>query len=156
MRRRSLLLFGAVAALVLGLSGGAAFAYFTSSGSGSGTANAGTVSSVTVEAATGLVSNQLQPGTSGDLLITINNPNSTALKLVSVSQNGSVTVAGGSSCTGATSGVTIPTQSGLTLTIPTGTATVVVPDGAAMSTSSASGCQGASFQVPVSISVEQG
>lgn len=156
MMRRTILLIGAMAALVIGLSGGAAFAYFTSSGSGIGVTSIGSPSAVTVEAATGTVSNQLQPGGSGDLLMTIDNPNSYSLKLISVSQNGSVASSGGNSCTGATSGVTVPTHSGLAISIPSGTNTIVVRNGVSMSSSSASGCQGASFQVPVLITVERG
>lgn len=151
------LLLGAVVALVVGIGAGAAYGYFTSSGNGSGTAITGTAQSVTVDAATGTPSSDLIPGASADLTLTLSNPNSFAVTLTSISEIGStVTVVGGSRCTSANSGVSVPTQSSLSINVPAGTTIIHIPSGAAMSTSSASGCQGASFQIPVTITVQQG
>lgn len=161
-------LAGLVAALALGLGGGAAYAYVTSSARGTGTAVVGGVPSrVTVEAATGTVANELrpggsttgnelQPGGSGDLLVTLQNANPFPVTLTGLSQNGSVTVLGGSGCTAANAGVSVTARTDLSITIPSGTNTVSVPDGISMSSASDSGCQGASFDIPVVVTVRQG
>jgi hypothetical protein len=155
MRRRTRWLIGAVAALSIGLGSGAAYAHFTSSGHGSGAATVGTPSPVTVVAASGTVSSDLQPGSSADLLIEVDNPDSQSLTLTGLSENGStVTVVGGSGCT--TSGVSVPTVTGLSITVPPGTNVIHVPNGAAMSASSVTGCQGATFRIPVLITVQEG
>ncbi len=154
--RRAPFVFGAVAALVVGLSAGSAYAWFTSSGSGSATASVGTVQTVTVLAATGTPTSKLHPGASADLTLTISNPNASPVTLVSVTQHGTVTVVGGTGCTPSNSGVTVPTQSGLSISVASGTSVVVhIPNGASMSTSSANGCQGASFHIPVLITAEK-
>ncbi len=157
MKRFSPLVIGVIVALVLGLSSGAAYAYFSNLGSGSGVASIGTTKSVTVIAATGTANSKLFPGTSADLTLTLNNPNSYPVTIVSIAQNpsGSITVNGGvGSCT--TTGVTVSTQSGLAISVASGNNVVVhIPDGASMSTSSSSGCQGASFEIPVTITVQR-
>ena len=55
--------------------GGTAYAYFTSSGSGSGHATTGTMSTVTLSATAGSPSTPLYPGGSGDVSLEVNNPN---------------------------------------------------------------------------------
>ncbi len=157
MKRWTRVVIGAVTALTVGLASGAAYGYFTSSGTGSGAASLGTPTSVTVVAASGTVSSDLQPNSTADLLVEVQNPNSYALTLTGISENGStVTPVGGSGCTSANSGISVPTQSGLSITIPTGTNVIHIPNGAAMSSSSASACQGLAFQVPVLITVHEG
>ena len=151
--RRASILVGAVAALVIGLGSGAAFAYFTSVGSGSGRATTGTAKRVTVIAATGTVKSKMIPGGSADLLVELDNPNSFPVVITDISQNGALSVVGGTNCTAANSGVSVPTQSGLDVTIPTGDTLVHVPNGASMSSTSNSGCQGASFELPISLTV---
>lgn len=155
MVRRIPLVFGAALALAIGLGSGTAFAFFTSSGSGSGAGNAGTPLAVTVVAASGTPSSRLVPGGSADLLVEFNNPNSHAVTITDIRQNGStVTPVGGIGvCT--TTGVSVPTQTGLHITVASGTNVLVhVPNGAQMSVSSDSGCQGATFQVAVNVTVQ--
>jgi len=138
--------------VVVGLGSGTAFAYFTATGSGSGVASTGTVKAVTVIAASGMPSSKLYPGGSADLLVELDNPNSFPVTIVTISQNGSVTTVSGCNCK--TTGVSVPTQSGLNVTVASGTNILVhIPNGAAMSTASDSGCQGATFHVPVTITV---
>jgi hypothetical protein len=152
--RRAPLVVGAAVALVVGLAAGAAYGYFTL-GSGSGTASVGTVQSVTVLAATGTPTSKLIPGTSADLALTLDNPNSYAVNIVSISQNGSVNAVGGIG-TCSTTGVSVPTQTGLSISVASGSSVNVdIPNGASMSTSSDSGCQGASFHIPVTITVQK-
>jgi hypothetical protein len=157
MRRRIGLLVGAVAALTLGLAGGSAYAYFASSGSGSGVANTGTAQSVTVVAASGSVTNKLYPGASGDLLVRITNPNSYPVTIVSLAPgSGSTTAdAGHSGCT--TTGVSAATMSGLNIPVASGTnVQVTIPNGATMDATSQPACQGATFSVPITITVHKG
>ena len=61
MRRYSLPLIGAIAALLVGLSVGSAYAYFTTPGAGSGATTVGTPSPVTVLQATGTVDERALP-----------------------------------------------------------------------------------------------
>ncbi len=163
MRRRSLVAL-LVAAVALALVGSPAFAFFTGSGSGAGGGATGTLQPVTVVAATvGSPSSALLPGSNADLLLRLTNPNSYSVVLVSVAQAGGVTVVGGTGCTSdpgwpatlGTSGVSVNTVTGLSVTLPAGTTDVQVAAGSAMSTASVSGCQGATFQVPVTVGVRR-
>jgi hypothetical protein len=155
--KRTPLLVGAALALAIGLEGGSAYAFFTASGSGSTAATAGTAQAVTVVAANGTPSSTLSPGGSADLLVELDDPNSYSVIITSISENGTtVTPVGGSGCTTANNGVSVPALSGLSITVPSGTNVVVdVPNSVAMSASSASGCQGASFQIPVNLTVQR-
>jgi hypothetical protein len=150
---------GRLAALVfattVGIGGGSALAYWHSSGAGHGSGANGTPSAVTVEAASGTPSSQLIPGGTADLLVQITNPNAYAVTLVSIAANGTVTSTV-SACDSGGNGVTVPTQSGLSITIASGSSQLVhVPAGIAMSNASASACQGASFHAPVTITVRR-
>ncbi len=155
----------AAAAAVAGLVTGPAFGYFTARGSGAGTSGTGSLQPVAILAAiTGSPSSLLIPGATADLLLQVHNPNPNAVTLTSVSQGGGVSVTGGSGCTGdpawpatrGNSGVSVPTTAGQSIPIPAAATVVVqVPGGASMSTTSASGCQGATFQIPVTVVVRQ-
>jgi hypothetical protein len=155
VRRRMVPLVSAVAILV-GISAGSAWAYWSTSGSGSGFAKTESVAAVTVDAATGSPSTGLVPGGSADLVLTLNNPNGSAVTIVGVSENGTVGVVGGNGCTAANATVSVPSQTGLSLPVAPGTGvTVHVPNGVSMSGSSDGGCQGASFHIPVTLVVQR-
>lgn len=157
MRKLTPFVIGAIVALVLGLGAGAAFAYWTTGGSGSGFSSTGTLQAVTVAANTGTPNTPLYPGGTGDVVLKATNPNTFAVTLVSVAANGGTITAdaGHPSCT--TTGVTFTTQTGLSINIPGGGTTQVdLPGAASMSTSSSNGCQGATFSIPVSITVHEG
>jgi hypothetical protein len=140
---------------VLGLGTGTAFAFFTSSGHGSGTASTGTPLSVTVNEATGTVSTPLFPGSTGDMRVSLSNPNTFAVTITTITLNGTITADGGHpGCT--TTGVTLQTLTGLSINVPIGTNTIDVPNAVAMGASSSNGCQGATFQIPVLITVHKG
>jgi hypothetical protein len=137
--------------------GGAAWAYFTSHGSGSGHVSTGTMSTVTLNAAAGTPSTPLYPGGTGDVSLEVNNPNTFAVTLVSVAGSGTITAdAGHSSCT--TTGVTFTNQTGLSTTIPASASgyQIHLPGAVSMGSSSLSGCQGATFSIPVTITVDKG
>lgn len=138
--------------------GGAAWAYFRASGSGSGQGSTATMNTVTLSATAGSPSTPLYPGGTGDVSLEVNNPNSYAVTLVNVAlkAGGSITPdAGHSGCT--TTGVTFTTQTGLSTTIPASATNhqVDLSGAVSMSSSSSSGCQGATFSIPVTITVEK-
>jgi hypothetical protein len=155
MRRFLTILAVAVVILTFGL-GVAAYAYFTSTGTGSGNASTGTLQPVTVVNAAANPNSTLLPGgPAADVVLRVNNPNSRPVTLVSVTGNGTITADGShSGCT--TTGVTFTNQTGLNVPIAASTTTVVHLAGAAsMSAASLSACQGATFSIPVAITVHQ-
>jgi hypothetical protein len=121
-----------------------------------------------VAATSGSALSTLIPGGTADPRVQLNNPNSFSVTIVGISQNGPVTVLGGAGCTSdsgtwpsltlGNSGVSVPTQTGLNITVTAGPITNVVvhvANGASMNTASASGCQGATFQIPVTLTVQR-
>lgn len=160
MRRvswRGLLICGLVAVGLCALSAGA-YAYFVDSGSDSSSADLSMLQPVTVTALVGgdTPSSALLPGSSADVVLRVSNPNPQPVTLLSVTGAGSITPdAGHPGCT--TSGVTFTDQTGLSMTIPaSGTTLVHLAGAASMSAASSNGCQGATFSIPVSISVREG
>jgi hypothetical protein len=152
-------LVAGLVALVAAIAAVGAYAYFTASASGTGSASAGTLQPVTVTAFTGSdsPSSPLLPGGTGDVILRISNPNPYAVTLVAVTGGpGSISAdAGHPSCT--TTGVTFTGQTSLSNTIAgSGTTLVDLPGAAAMSSASSNGCQGASFSIPVTITVHKG
>jgi hypothetical protein len=156
MKSRSRAMVAFVGVAVAGLLAGAAFAYFLGSGSGNGSATVGMAQTVTVEAvASGSPSSTLLPGGTADLLVQLQNSASTAVTIVAISQNGPATPVGGNGCTASNDSVTVPSRTGLSISVATGTQLVHFAGAAAMASSSASGCQGAAFDIPVTLTVQQ-
>ena len=155
MKRRFLIALAAVVALTGALAGGV-LAYWRTSGSGSGAASVGTAQAVTVVAASGTPTSSLNPGGTADLVVTLNNPNSYAVTITGIAQNGAVSPVPGGGCTGANAGVSVPTQSGLAISVASGSAqTVHIPGGAAMTAASDRSCQGVSFDLPITLTVQR-
>lgn len=163
--RRALAIGIAASTLVLGLGAGTAYAFF-SAGSGSGSAISGNLRPVSVVSAIASPSTRLVPGATADLALTLDNQNGFPVTITGIAQDGPVTVVGGTGCTsdsgtwpdGVTlgnSGVSVLAQTGLDLVLASGTHDVEVPGAASMGTDSNSGCQGASFQIPVTVTVRQ-
>jgi hypothetical protein len=154
LRRRAVAI-AALAVAVLGIGATVAYAYWSSTGQGTGSAAGGGLQPVTVTAfVSGDTPNSvLLPGGSADVILRIDNPNPFAVTLVSVSGNGTITPdAGHPSCT--VMGVTFTNQTGLSSNIPASDTTLVhLPAAASMDATSSNGCQGATFTVPVSITV---
>ena len=141
--------------LALGVFGGTAYAYFAVTGSGTGQANVSTLSAVVVLHATGTPATSLFPGQSANLRLTLTNPNPHPVTVAGITQDGPVAVVGGTGCTSTNSGVSVPTKSSLTtVTLSPGTHSFTLATGASMATTSPTGCQGASFQVPVTVTVK--
>ena len=151
-----------VVALTVGLFGAqAASAYFGSGGSGTGSATGGTLQALTVTA-TGTVTSQLLPGGTADLHLVVANPNAFPVIVTGVTQTAlsTITVTGAlGSCTAANSGVSVSVaQPSLPVTITAvngGTQTLDLSSGASMAAGSATGCQQASFGIPVTLSVRK-
>lgn len=150
-----------VAAMLSVLMGaGVAYAAWTATGTGTAGAKATTFQPPTVSA--GTTTAQLYPGGSGDAVLSITNPNPFAVKITQVGQDTTpgkfVSSDLGANCTDA-SGSTHPT--GVTLTTATGTplasipanstATVTLTGKVTLSVASDTGCQGASFAIPVTV-----
>lgn len=142
------------------LSGGSAYAFFTTTGSGSGTAKVGlgkTVKSVAVVPSTGL----LHPSTTykGDLRLTLT-ANGANAKVTGVAQDPSraVTVSGGIGGTPACSGtsVTLSPVSGLNINLTANTPfTTQLTGVVAMAIDAANSCQGAEFVIPVILTAQE-
>lgn len=153
-RRSTVVLAGLLAAATIGT--GSAYAYWTGSGGGSGSSSTGAPLTVTLLSATGTVTNALAPGGTADLSLRFSNPNPYSVTLTTVQQAAGPVVVTGPSGTCTTTGVSVPTNSTLSITVVSGASVnVTVPNGAAMSTASDSGCQGASFSLPVTVAVRR-
>lgn len=155
MTRRTLIAT-VIAGILLGLSAAGAFAYFRSTGAGSGSGSVATPQAVSVVALTGgdAPTSLLQPGGTADVILRLNNPNAYAVTLVAVTGSTPITVdSNHSGCT--TTGVTFTNQSGLSISVPSGSSLVHIPGAAAMDTTSLSACQGATFSIPVTLTVQK-
>ena len=130
---------------------GFVYAAWTTNGSGSGYAKAGTSQALTTVDVSATTSASLYPGQSGDVKLQISNPNPYNVRVTAVAGNGTITPdAGHSGCT--TTGVTYTDQSSLTIDVSANSSTTTTLTGAAsMSNSSLNACQGATFTIPVSL-----
>src|SRR4051794_1270268 len=141
--------------VIAAVTGGAAYGIVTGGGSGTGSASAGTLQTVTASAFVGgdTPNSNLYPGGPGaDVMLRVNNPNSYSVQLFSVSGNGSITAdASHPGCT--TTGVSFTPPSSPNVTIPTGSSLVHLSGAASMSTASVNACQGATFSIPVTVTV---
>jgi hypothetical protein len=97
-RRR---VFGALGGIVAVGVAGVALAYFTSSGSGTGTAAVGSSSAVTLHAT---ISSNLYPGSSSPVSLTVDNPSSGAQRVGTVTLASISVDAGHSTCSTTISG----------------------------------------------------
>lgn len=157
MRYRSFLLIMSAVGLIVGLGAGAVYAYFTSTGKGTGSASTGTMQPVRVAATTATPTTALVPGGTGDVTLKVTNTNSYLVTLVSVTGTGGTITADGSHPGCTTTGVTFANQTGLSTTVPgSSTATIDLPGAASMSAASSASCQGATFSIPVTITVHEG
>ena len=161
---------GGVAVAVAGV--GIAYAAWSQSANGSGAAKSGTVA-FTVETTSTTsgtaITNLLRPGSvagtasgdtvGGDLKITLKNTSGFPVHVTQVAANGAIT-SDKAGCTSATSGVTVGAAG--TYVVPVSTLTVagdsanhdiIVPNALAMAASSDTTCQGATFTIPVTVTV---
>ena len=147
-----------VAFFAVGLGGGIAYSYITSPGAGTGIALTSSATPVTISATATAPTTALIPGGVGDVTFKVANPNATPVTIASVVGNGTLTVTGGSGCTALNSGVSFTDQTGLSISVPANATefTIDLPGSVAMSNSSDNGCQGATFLIPILVTVHQG
>jgi hypothetical protein len=152
--RRTLLARGATVLSVVVASlfvGGVAFAWWSTTGSGSGTGATGTVVALTTTGSTPS-GTALVPGGSAPLVITVTNPNPRAVAVTSVSLDGTRSV-GTTGSVGACTAPPLAVSATTSLTVPAGaTQTFTVPSAVTLGSGAASGCQGAVFTIPVTLS----
>lgn len=146
----------ATIALCIATGAGGAYAYWASTGAGTGAAANGTMATVTVEALVAGDSPQgaVVPGGTADVAVRAQNTNNFPVKVYAVRGNGAATAdANHPGCT--TTGVTFVDPAAPlapTVTIPANSSVLIaLPAAAAMSTASSSGCQGATFSLPVTL-----
>jgi len=140
---------GVTLATVSGI--GLAWAAWTASGSGSGSAKAGTAQSLTTVDNSASLTTALYPNGAADVAIKIHNPNPYAVTVTDVVGNGAIT-SGNSTCD-ASNGVTFDDQHSLSISVPAGGTTAATFTNAAhMSNASVDACQGQTFSIPVSVS----
>jgi hypothetical protein len=135
---------------------GLVYAAWTTNGSGSAYAKAGTAASVGTIDVSASTAATLYPGVTGDVLIKFDNPNPYAVTITAVAGSGAITAdAGHAGCT--TTGVTFTNQSSLSLVVPAkvgavnGTLQSTLTGAASMSNASLNACQGATFTIPVTL-----
>ncbi|MEQ0560158.1 hypothetical protein ABJI51_13805 [Amycolatopsis sp. NEAU-NG30] len=138
------------------LGGGIAVAAWTSTGSGTAGAKAGTAAAPatgTVDASA-LTTGLLYPGGTGDAKLLVHNPNPYPVAVTRVAAGTGAPTGSGGAGTCTATGVSWILQTPPANTVPAGgTATLTLPGAVAMSTSSDDGCQGAVFTVPVTVTV---
>ena len=153
--------------VALGLGTGHSYAYFSAQGgSGAATGATSTVLPLVIRSATtGSLASSLLPGGTADLIVSARNPNAVPVTIIKVAQGGGVTVSGGTAgCTSdpdwpgilGSSGVSVATTDGLSVAVGAGaTVTFHLASAAVMALTSASGCQGATFRIPVTVTVQR-
>ena len=130
---------------------GFVYAAWTTNGSGSGYAKAGSASALTTVDVSATTTASLYPGQNGNVKLSINNSNPYAVRVTAVTGNGSIT-SDTSGCTTANHGVTVTNQTGQSIDIAANSSTTTTLSGAAsMAASSDNACQGATFTIPVSL-----
>jgi len=153
-RRLGLVIAVVVALLAAGTA--TAFAYWRSTGSGSGSGTTGTMT-ITVTALQGGDTNgqtSLIPGGTGDVLLRVNNPNSYSVQVSAITANGSISAS--NSCS--TSGVTFTSPASYAaaqFTLTPGSNLLRLSSALAMNLSVSSACQGATFTIPVAVTVQR-
>ena len=145
----------AVTLLVLGVVG-LVYAAWTTSGSGSGYAKAGTAQSLSTVDVSASTTASLYPGQDGNVLIKIHNPNPYNVQVQTVTGNGTITADGSHATCGSDgshpTGVTYTDQTSQTINVSANSDNQTTLTGAAhMSNSSDNSCQGAIFTIPVSL-----
>jgi hypothetical protein len=135
---------------------GGAYAYWATVGAGSGAATNGTMAAISVEAyvSAGSPQGTLVPGGTVDVAVRALNPNSFPVQVYAIRGNGGATAdANYPACT--TTGVKFVdpvAPLNPTVSIPANSSILItLPNAAAMSTASSSGCQGATFSLPVTL-----
>jgi hypothetical protein len=140
-----------VVLLIGAMATGGAYAYWTTQGTGSGTAAAGDLSKVTIDTVS-FASGRLRPGgPATPVNITVTNPNTFTVTVSNLSA-GSIS-SDKAGCSGANADIMLNLVSLQTATIAPGTHVLVAS--ASMGTASASACQGAVFSTSLDLGVRK-
>jgi hypothetical protein len=145
------LVIAATALTAAVLAGGSAWAWWSGAGSAAGSSATGSVLRLTTSASVPAGAT-LVPGTSAPLVLAVTNPNTRPVLVTGVQLDASrpVTVTGGAgACVDPP--VTVFAVTSTTLAADS-TTTITVPAAVTLGTTAPSGCQGATFVVPVSLS----
>ena len=148
--RKLVFVLAGVAALVLS---SMIFAAWSTNGSGTGYAKAGTASSLTIGDASASTTADLYPGATGSVKVKVTNNNNFAVRVTAVTKqtSASITSDKGAACNAST-GVTFTDQTGLTLDVAANaTQTFTLASAVSMSNASDNTCQGAVFSIPVDV-----
>jgi hypothetical protein len=146
------MIVGVGASGMLCLCGGTAYGLWQAAGTGGASSTSGTAQNVTVGTT---ITGTLSPGgPSRDLAVSITNPNAQAITVTAIALNGAVTAGGGvGSC--ATTGVNVALPSSISFAVPaTSSRTYTATGAVTMSTASESGCQGATFTIPLTVTAQ--
>lgn len=154
-RRGGTVLVATAAAAVL--AAGTAYAYWTTSGAGTGSAPAGTASSLTV--GTAAAAGSLYPGTSVTGNVVVTNPNAFPVSLTGFTFTGTPTADKAHADVGCTTtGVTFAPSTTLPVSIPKQGGpvanTVTLAFTATMDNTSMNACQGATFTAPYTLAAQ--
>lgn len=141
-----------LAAIVVLVLSSIVLAAWSTSGSGTGYAKAGTASALVIGDASASTTADLYPGATGSVKLAVTNNNSFPVRVTAVTkQAGAITSDKGAACNAAT-GVTFTNQSGLTLDVgANASATFNLPSAVSMTNASDNTCQGAVFSIPVDV-----
>lgn len=144
---RRILLTSLIAILALTV-GGAANAFWSSSGTGNGSGMTGTTVAVTLTP--GAAEANLYPGGNANVALTVSNPNASEVRIgsLALATAGFTVDAGHSGCAMTTLAFTTQTNGGAGWSVPAAsTLTVTLTGALAMGPDAASACQGATFTV---------
>jgi hypothetical protein len=151
--RRKRLVGAAMTFLALGAVG-LVYAAWTTNGSGSGFARAGTAQDLSTVDATVVTTGDLYPNGDGTVTLKIHNPNPYPVTITDVTPGpGAVTASGGIGTCDVT-GVSFTAQHGLSIGVPADSDSdlIELKNAAHMSNESENGCQTAVFTIPVVLS----
>lgn len=151
--RKTRIIGAGVTILVLGVVG-LVYAAWTTNGSGSGYAKAGSAVDLSTVDASAETHGDLYPNTNGSVFLNVHNPNPFPVTITDVTAgNGDVTAADGIGTCDLT-GVSFRDQSGLTINVgaESDSGVIELENAAHMSNESENGCQNAVFTIPVVLS----
>jgi hypothetical protein len=131
------------------------YAAWITNGTGSAYAHAGeaeSLSTIDVSSSVTTLPNALYPGTNGDVLIRVHNPNPFPVEVTQITSNGTVTASGGLG-TCSTTGVSLNSSvsAAINVSANSNSALTTLSEAAHMSSASENGCQHAVFTIPVSL-----
>jgi len=149
MSRRLTVIVTSVLAAIVAISG-SAYAYWSATGSGTGTSVTGTSDTVTI-ATNATTAGALQPGGTGDLVISATNPNSYSVQVTDLSVSG----VGGCSTPAVT--LVTPKTGYLPVTIPAhaNAQRLVIAGALQMGSGASNDCQGATLTLDISPTVQR-